>query len=1403
MVSAQSLHSSRDPVGVEPSGIDLASGADPPPDEHHDAFDPDPPILPPSGPPPPTPRRSQSSTGHQGIRAPSPVMAFLVGDPPPPPPTPPPHRNRAKSSTRRQHIPLSPPGDASTTTGFSSLSSSIHRGPRETGEPQELSREPSANTTDYLDQKRREALGIYESDKLYLESQHLHPATQALESRNHPVVNTGIIDVETADVDPIVSLASPRSAVTEPHSNKYRAPRKNSLKASSQELVEILPSDMLDKASKLKNGAHDDGNPSKKRQGRMSTGSTRVSKALLERRGRGKSQERGGGVETQEREKKGFFRKIFRGGKKKSSEGPTNGKSVIPVEPTRSRTKVKDPMVAGSRVPDVSVLPPHKLSPSTLQVGINDFKSTMPKERDTLDTSPGHVTNEVDFGMELDTVTSGLTNDIDPDRRDIFFAHDEVSTLTAPSAHSYSRRSIDPIQGTATTISSGLSSEPLGHYWTGAGMKSRKAEVTPKVTSPTIDPFNEPFFREPDGESPITSSQAVKSILKLHVQVPQTQDPTGETPPSEHSTPHMNEPSPRGWGSPQTELKDPRGSTMSESASRRTVPGFGCVEAASKPQLPPSQSVPPQDFRREPSAFRDGSPYALDPPLRVHEEGGNAAKSIVALLSKVSPKASQCGRIAAEPPTPTMLTMKDEAQPPTPVSIQSGPVQKATQTRVAAQGLTKENQLSLDKGPTNTNAPTPTGPTLPSRSVYSVDDKLNKAIEQDSPDATGFLDDLFQEKNPSRKRPSIGRPIAISISESTARVSSDDAEGTLKSPSKSQVIEIHRTQRLSGSPRSKKGDMWTQPTTNTETGDVPPLPVPVRLPVSPKTEGVLPRRSVREEEEEKKEQDQDKTYPSVEDPSSKAMLATSTAALSTAACMNAKTVAYLHTLNGEPSPRHSWRRPDLSDDEYSPVKSGIQRQVASNIKAAMSKKRAITVSDSDEAAFDTFISSDPARAPQRENGCTSGQAEMCAPRQGNALHSKTKALAPTSYSFDMQKNAQSNSKLQWRTKYGALSPRSRKSARENFRRPLYYFRFNRDVRVSGAALVFGLDLIRRKRIEDILNGAAVPVYKDKSVRTKKAPPPAFQCLVEQDIKDPIQRAGFRLLSKAAIPIQSFARRYLAQREASIRVRANVVLQAYFRRWKCEAYRRAYNYSCIQIQAVFRRWLARGEVAYKHFHATQIQKIVRGYIAAAYVYDTIYWVSRLQAAMRGKLARVHFAMQKDLRQSNAGQLQAWYRGCCARQKASVRRKAICSVQTVYRAHRAILQYQLAIVDIIVAQSVVRRFLAQKEAEKRRLVKMNSAARKIQATWRGFQGYTDYIFALVDILVLQRSTRKWLAKRKVDFMRREHAAIQIQAQWRRQTALIGMLYDLVHIIIAQASFLSVCVFFINLGVVVKSA
>lgn len=1165
----------------------------------------------------------------------------------------------------------------------------------------------------------------------------------------------------------------------------------------------------------------------KKLRERMAAGTSNANSCnesmTPERRGHGKSADRQKRVDTVEREKGGFFKKLFRGSKRNKYTETIEDLGLEAGE--ANMTPRSDELVAN---PDHSLAAAdkrlHELSSSKCtssepmtEPSVED--TTAPLEVDTSQKEqqqkqtllPGASSDEKElhFGLGLDTVTSGLTNDIEPERRDIFFAHDEVSTLTAPSVHSRGHRSGDPIETAIPTH--GLSSEPVGRYWSESKNKAAKAEtISPKIVSPTIDPFAEPFFNEPDGESPIASKNVENKTTterKLQLHLAQTQDPAGEAPFTNHSTgtTHTNEPSPRGWESPVTKFKDPLGSTISESASKRSTSGFGRRQTQ-PPKIPPPQRSLPHELGREPSAFRDGSPYALDPPLLLHEDTHSSSLGVV--LSKGAKENSE--RVAVEPPTPTLTDKADSFQPPTPTarSIRSDPVEK---TKYDSEPNSNDSEKEKDELPDHIDIMMEVEQRKPAvlrkakDSVSSAENEENAGLGE-----ARFSDELFEEKSNSTKNiyPLV-KPISIHRAEKQRLKTDDEISSTRQSP-EVQMVEAHPTQKLSGSPRSNSGAPCLQKTLPGST-EMPTLPV------SPSIRKSKKRGS--HSEEEKKEQENNSNGKSsakpssvVEEPAVKSVLATSTAALSTAACMNAKTVAYLHTLNGQPSPRHAWRRPDLSDEEDSPVKSELQRKAAANIKVMMSKKGTVTTCRTDEAAFDSFISSPrlhttpTARSGFNKSVLVTGNLpnsfgdgankpthiaatktawSSSSSREVPITNSRKTATVTTILVPGTLCAARDMTQSQNHSKCGALSPRSRKAARENFKRPVHWFRFSRDVRVSGVPLKYGLDLLRKQREQNTLNWLVKPVDKTKKAKTRKTPTPSFQPATEEDIKDPIQRAGRRLLSKAAIPIQCSARKYLARREASSRMHATIALQSFFRRWKCEAFLRAYKHACTKAQAACRSWLVQEDVAYQNYQATQIQKIVRGYIAVAYVYDAIYWVSRLQAAMRGKLSRVRYAQLLDRRQYHALQLQAWYRGSITRREATKRTEAIRSIQTYYRTYVARITYQVAVVNIVIVQSAARRFLATKEVERRHLALMNSSVCKIQAAWRGFQGYTDYIFALVDILVLQRSMRKRMAKRKVNEMRKERAAIKIQSQWRRQQALIGMLYDLVHIIIAQVS------------------
>merc|ERR1719223_1854105 len=71
------------------------------------------------------------------------------------------------------------------------------------------------------------------------------------------------------------------------------------------------------------------------------------------------------------------------------------------------------------------------------------------------------------------------------------------------------------------------------------------------------------------------------------------------------------------------------------------------------------------------------------------------------------------------------------------------------------------------------------------------------------------------------------------------------------------------------------------------------------------------------------------------------------------------------------------------------------------------------------------------------------------------------------------------------------------------------------------------------------------------------------------------------------------------------------------------------------------------------------------------------------------------------------------------------------------------------------------------------------------------YTDFIFTIADIIIVQRTARKWLAVREVnsirearDFAINTQAATSIQKVWRGYKCHMNMIYTLVHIIIVQS-------------------
>eukprot|EP00547_Thalassionema_nitzschioides_P003978 CAMPEP_0194204248 /NCGR_PEP_ID=MMETSP0156-20130528/3832_1 /TAXON_ID=33649 /ORGANISM="Thalassionema nitzschioides, Strain L26-B" /LENGTH=2106 /DNA_ID=CAMNT_0038930221 /DNA_START=226 /DNA_END=6547 /DNA_ORIENTATION=+ len=310
--------------------------------------------------------------------------------------------------------------------------------------------------------------------------------------------------------------------------------------------------------------------------------------------------------------------------------------------------------------------------------------------------------------------------------------------------------------------------------------------------------------------------------------------------------------------------------------------------------------------------------------------------------------------------------------------------------------------------------------------------------------------------------------------------------------------------------------------------------------------------------------------------------------------------------------------------------------------------------------------------------------------------------------------------------------------------------------IEPPVVAIGLKAIRRNRRNLIEKGEVAPIQP--TPRKKRLTKPRRHSEIETDESkmDPIQRAGFRVLSKAAVCIQTHYRQRMAYREAIERLWAVMQIQSIFRRWRCETYLYAHAWGATRIQSVFRGWQARDFVEETQFCAIEIQRIVRGHLASIRIYDDIYRILLLQSMIRRYLAQ-----QEALRRLGAAII----------------------LQAVCRSFVVRLDIRIAIGAATRIQSLLRGYSTRLAFNKAKIQHLSALI--IQKRWRGFQAYTEYIFSIADVIIAQRNIRKWIAKRILQQKKDNRCATKIQAQWRRYQSQMRCLYKLVHIIIVQST------------------
>jgi hypothetical protein len=1111
---------------------------------------------------------------------------------------------------------------------------------------------------------------------------------------------------------------------------------------------------------------------------------------------------------TSQKPKQGFFRKLFAKKKKKDTTA-----EAAALSQTRSEDSPKAPSPRTKGVADTSDGRNDPLQ-QQLDKSSGDHHPLPAGPHLSVDTTaPNHITlHSSQSGGHSQNVAGSLVADhiptVEEDRPHLFMTQDDVSTLTIPTIDANSlgfgggHTSFDGSLSVRThrrkdpSVQSGASSDPMGRYWN-AGKSDKE---TPGGSgsegggggggggglgpTPTIDPFREPFFAEPDGASPavhnrtavVANNTVPPPDLKVNVQSA-LYDPAGASPlQSSRRAPvvsnggnRVQDPSPRGYQTPVF-LEHPTQDPVGESPLHKNDRG--------------------------PSALVDGSPFAADPPLYLNsaDESGLVSEGSSLTSNTTAEKKDHSDRVKSQ----GHGSMQTSSLIPTSTTIHSRKGRSFI-PRSPLQRIESDSSVESQKGTIASYSPRVLPPAT----------KQNVVVELTTSDSADGVQHVPTPRT---------RNTSLQLSEAEEKKEEPEEElpnSPKKSPSRTALVQkaIECSPRRNWSPRNR---LSKSPSSSVSPQEYHAVEIKRR----PEQETIEIDSSrelhVLESSAEHSVRDLESISPLASVASttvsltSAAKKASKRLTMSNAAKVNARAVAYLHALHHESSPREFWRETE------SDVGSGASSPLVGSLSSALLFGSVARDRDSETQNSLLFSSYSKGKFKNRKgNGAASGlqasesrtRSEQYTPAEPRSTKGASQvkslrvadALSVAKYMHPAQKpEVKAAPDKQTRalnflhfTEAPSISENQRsfvtrgvinqksymvnvndcfsgsmkstissldqhnstsKSDIRNKSKPLRV-----DVSVvpnetytnrsstKNFAVAKGFEMLREQREHDISVGK---VYRVSPLKRSKQPAVADSSsrTVDAEPKDPIQRAGRRLLAKAAVPIQAAARRYLAQQEAVDRMWALLEIQSYVRRWRAEAVLVASIISAVTVQAIVRGFIARCNYRLHHESATLIQKVVRGYMVAAKTYDFVYKIVVTQARARGWITRVRVRQH------------------LAKMQAAADLAASRKLQTWWRCRSSQLLYQFLLFDTIMAQCIVRRFLARRRVTSMQLSRRKEAALKIQTAWRGFKCYSEFIFYLVDCMLIQRTVRTWLAKRETHRRRELRASTRIQALWR---------------------------------------
>lgn len=136
-------------------------------------------------------------------------------------------------------------------------------------------------------------------------------------------------------------------------------------------------------------------------------------------------------------------------------------------------------------------------------------------------------------------------------------------------------------------------------------------------------------------------------------------------------------------------------------------------------------------------------------------------------------------------------------------------------------------------------------------------------------------------------------------------------------------------------------------------------------------------------------------------------------------------------------------------------------------------------------------------------------------------------------------------------------------------------------------------------------------------------------------------------------------------------------------------------------------------------------------------------------------------KQAIRSHSALHIQSIYRGHVVRQNIIITNIAATQIQRIVRLFLAQLSFGFDLMDIISAQSIGRRYIAQLALQRK-----HEKSITIQRMWRGYRAKLSYGFCLMKITTVQSVARMHMAKNQVTRVR---SAVQITRAWRGYQAL----------------------------------